>query len=119
MEAFIIKRGDTLPSLEAALEDVSGKVDLTNASVDFRLSGADRREDADGCFYPVPGAQVFTKPAVIVDAANGSVRYDWSSGDTATVGRFYGEFVATFGGGRTWSFPTSGFIPVTINQSLS
>jgi hypothetical protein len=101
VEAFIIKRGDTLPSLEASLEDVSGKVNLSNAAVSFRLSAVAHREDSEGCVQAVPGAAVFTKPAVIVDAANGSVRYDWSSGDTASVGRLYGEFVATFSGGRT------------------
>lgn len=119
MQSFVIKRGDTLPSLQATLEDVSGAVNLTGATVQLRVWSSVTTVDSNGCETTVPGSSVFTKAGVVVDAVTGKVAYNWASGDTANTGLFLGEFVATFTGGAKQSFPTSGYIPITVNASLS
>lgn len=118
MQSFVIKTNDSLPALEATLEDASGAVNLAGATVQFRLA-ATVQVEVDGCVTYKPGTVVFTKSATVVNAATGAVKYEWAAADTANAGYFVGEFVATFTGGKKQSFPTTGFIPVSINSSLS
>lgn len=114
----MIKSGDRLPSLSATLEDANGVVDLTAATVQFRLATSVATPDGCGGETYAPGSVVFTSAAVVLDPVGGTVRYDWGSNDTATPGFYLGEFVATFSG-KSWSFPTTGFIPVSILRSLT
>jgi hypothetical protein len=122
VEAFVIKRNDSYPSLEASLTDENGApVNVTGAQVQFVFSEAvavdgDR---AIGCATHAPGETIFSKAGVIQDGAGGVVRYDWINGDTAAVGRFFGEFKVTFPGSRVRSFPTLGYIPIRIVPDLS
>jgi hypothetical protein len=119
VQSFVIKRADTMPALAATLEDASGAVNLAGATVQFRLASTVSATSADGCVTYSPGPVLFTKSAVVTDAANGAVKYNWSTGDAATVGYFLGEFIATFADGSKQTFPTSGFIPVVVNAALS
>jgi hypothetical protein len=111
--SFQIKRGDTLPSVEATLSDQDGAVSLTGATVEMSLYR--RPTDPKGT-----GVLVFTKAAVVVNASTGAVRYDWSAGDTDIAGNYYVEFIMTVvATGKKMTFPSSGFVPVTINPDLS
>lgn len=112
MDPFYLKRGDTMPYLVATLSDDSGPVDLTDATVKFVLRHARTR-----CATSEP-ALLFKKPAVVADAASGIVRYEWADGDTDVAGQFDGEFEVTFAAGGRWTFPSSGYIPVSIGADL-
>lgn len=122
VEAFVIKRHDSFPALEATLTDESGNaVNVSGLPVQFVMSttvGA-----APSAASPrrthVPGDVVFSKAGVVQDGPAGVVRYDWSSGDTGDTGYYFGEFKITFPGGRVRSFPTVGYIPIRITPDLS
>ena len=98
---FYIKQNDTKPSLFAQLLSEGSAIDLTGATVRFHMeSGVD-------------------SPAVITDAATGNVRYDWSTGDTATPGIFHAEFEVTFSDGTVETFPNDGYLSINIMEELA
>jgi hypothetical protein len=109
--SFQIKRGDRLPVLAATLSDQSGAYNLTGATVAMSLYR--RPTDPKGT-----GVLVFTKAAAVTDAAAGEVEYQWAAGDTDIAGSYYAEFIVTVSG-KELTFPSSGFVPVTINPDLS
>ena len=124
MEAFIIKRGDTLPALEAVLSDDAGPVSLAGATVYFTMRDAPAPRDCeDGHVERAPEA-VFKKPAVVVgeqstgSPTRGKVRYEWQEGDTARSGRYRGEFEVHFGSSGIWTFPGVGSIPVAVHEDI-
>ena len=102
MDPFYIKRGDRLPYLEATLSDEGGSLTtLAGATVYFVM----KQKGSD-----VTKVRAL---ATIVDATARKVRYEWGVGDTDTAGLFRGEFEVIFGG-RPWTFPNPGFIPVNV-----
>lgn len=104
---FEIKKGDRLPSLEAIIRKRADgtAIDLTTAvSVAFRM-WAQRQS---GGTYKVDTA------AVVVAAASGSVRYDWTALDTDTVGDFFAEFVITWPSSKVQTIPTAGAMHVRV-----
>lgn len=114
--AFLIKSGDELPSLRGTITDDTGApFNLTGATVSMVLTklvtDATTGEKTPG---QVP---LFSKPATVVNAAAGIVQYDWASGDTNDYGDYAAEFEATISGKRL-TVPTSGYIAVTILDSL-
>lgn len=114
MDTVTLKRNDTAPALEATVTDENGPVDLTGATaVVFKMATA-----TESGRTLVPGALVLTGTGSLVDAASGVVQYDWVPGDTATSGRFFGEFEVTLAGGKLRTFPTLGYISITITDDL-
>jgi hypothetical protein len=111
MRAYRIKKGDTRPSVFATLYDLDTRrpVDLAGADVRFHLSN----EDGD--------VVVDEDAFVLNDGSTGGVRYDgWTSDQTNTPGRFFGEFAVTFPDSRVESFPkeAKGF-PVLIVEDIA
>jgi hypothetical protein len=105
---FNIKQNDTSPQIGAILKDGSGNpIDLTAATVRFHM----RRIGAS--------AASVTSAATIVAADAGSVKYAWSSGDTATAGSFQAEFQVTYTGGGIETFPNDGSIAIEITPELA
>lgn len=108
--SFTIKSGDTSPSIQYTLYEPDGStpVDLTSSTVNFhmRLKGSTAAPAVDAS-------------ATLVDAANGVVRYDWASGDTATAGEHEAEFEVTFQTGKVETFPNRGFIRVIVSEALA
>jgi hypothetical protein len=106
--AFVIKQGDTSPSLMVNLLDSSRQsADLTGSTVLFH-------------FRRVRGTTVVTTaPAVIVDAGAGQVRYDWRAQDTATAGDYEGEFEVTYADGSIETFPNEGFIEISMPEQIA
>ncbi len=103
---FVIKQHDQLPELVATLTDaVDAVVDVSGSSVRFVLS-------VKG------GENVLDEPADIVDGPTGVVKYVWQSGDTATVGRYNGEFEVEFGDGRVETFPNNKYIVIRVFADL-
>lgn len=95
MATFFLKKDDLLPQLRAVLRSPDGlPVDLTNASsVTFSM--------LDGAGV----AKINAAAATVVDAVRGIVQYAWTGTDTDTAGSYHGEFVATFPGGLTITYP--------------
>ena len=124
MDAFLIKRNDTLPALEAVLSDENGPVDLSGATVFFSMAKAQASDDCGCDTSSETGAVKFKKSAVVVGSqalgspTRGKVRYEWSGDDTDTAGFFSGEFEVLFGVSGRWSFPTVGTFPISVTEDL-
>lgn len=103
---FYLKRGDTGPTISAVLSDPAGVVDLTGATVRFKMRLSDS------------GAIVVNAVATIVSAAAGSVSYGWEAADTAVAGTYLAEWEVTFGNGEVITFPNDGHLHVKIAGDL-
>lgn len=104
---FFIKQNDTQPRMLATLKDGDGDViDLTDASVRFHMRSS-------------AGTVVTDAAAVIVTAASGLVRYDWSASDTQAVGTYQAEFEVTYADATIETFPNSGYIRVQIGDDIA
>lgn len=105
--SFNIKRNDRSPALSAVLEAPAGSpIDLTGTSVMFFMV-------LDGASSPKVSAA-----ATLVDAANGSVEYDWLGTDTDTAGLYRAEFQVTFAGGVKRTFPEADYIYINVVPDL-
>lgn len=105
---FVIKQGDRLPTIQAALIDGNGVVvDLTNAdSVKFlmrdRYTGT-VKVNAEGSFVsPLTG---------------GKVEYTWVLGDTDTVSDYECEWEVT-DNGKKQTYPASGYLYVIVQDDI-
>jgi hypothetical protein len=109
MSDFVIKSGDTSPSLIVTLvDDTETPVNLNGANVAIRMRAVEG------------GALVIDAPAdVIGDPRDGVVSYDWQPSDTDDVGRFEVEFEVTYISGDPQTFPNEGYVTVEIRPSLS
>ena len=105
---FFIKRNDTIPYLDGALQDDRGRpVDLTGATVVFHM-----RDTADDSI------KINASGVTILSATRGEVRYSWSATNTNTAGNYEGEFQVTFSGGNIHTFPNNGYINVIILEDV-
>lgn len=101
-----VKQNDTRDPVQAQLLDANeNPVDLTNASsVNFQM-GRKGQPKVDGS-------------AIIVDAVNGDVKYEWQSGDTDEAEVFKGEFEVNFEDGTTLTFPNNDYIKVVVTEDI-
>ena len=108
-ERFFIKKNDTLPDLTATLVDGNFVVvDLTGISaIVFNM------RDANGV------VKINNVAAAVVVAVDGTVKYEWVTGDTDTAGEFDGEFGITFGGGGIQTIPAATDIRITIRDEVA
>lgn len=104
---FFIKVGDTLPWIEAVLEDAVGPVVLTGASVRFkmRLQGTTTPLKVDAA-------------AVIDAAAAAEVHYAWLSADTDTAGIYEAEWEVTLPSGAKLTFPNDRHLQVMVRAAV-
>lgn len=101
--AYSIKQNDTSPSLGVQLLDGSKQViDLTGASAKFLM------KIAGSTTIAVDAA------AVITNASEGRVEYEWSVGDTATAANYQGEFQITFINGTVETFPNNKYLTIRV-----
>ncbi len=106
--AFRIKTNDTSPKLGVTIKDVDGNaVDITgNNGVRFHMKAY--------------GSNTLTvdAAALVTDATNGAISYEWVAGDTATAGTYYGEFEVTYADDRVETFPNKGYFTIIIQEDL-
>jgi hypothetical protein len=104
---FTLKQHDTRPKIQVALAIGGAEADLTTAtSVTFIMAPA------------AGGAATVDAAATILDAATGSVSYDWAAGDTDDVGSFDAEFEVVWSDGTKQTFPTATYISIEIVADL-
>lgn len=100
---FVIKQGDTSPSLRYLLPDA---VSLAGAQVRFQM----RKIDSDTVLdVPADIENVF-EPAIVAHL--------WASGQTDAPGRYQAEFEITYSDGSVETFPNRGFITVIIPEDV-
>jgi hypothetical protein len=102
-----MKTGDLEPSIAATLTYSDGTVvDLTAATTPRFLMRAHRA-----------AALTVDGTATVVNAAAGTVRYDWASGDTDTAGLYRAEWEFSIGG-KKMTVPNDGYLYVVIRDDL-
>lgn len=103
-----MKAGDTAPVVRATLLDELGDpVDLTGATVKFVMATS-----------TLPRTVAVDSAATLADPVSGVVEYAWAAGDTETPGAFLAEFEVVFADARIQTFPTEGYVEVTIVDDL-
>jgi len=109
MHDFKIKQGDTRPSLEAQLLDENREPrDLQTADeVRFHMKDVDTQE------------VVVEAAGLVLNASEGRVAYEWSDGDTDTLGRHEAEFEVHYSDGGKETFPNGDNIEVYITEDLA
>lgn len=106
MDTFFIKKGDRREAIRRTLKGSNSlAVNLTGATVKF--------------FMSKDGTIKVNAAAVLVDAANGVVEYQWIATDTDTPGIYRSEFEATFGDGTKQTFPNADYIAVHVLEDLA
>lgn len=104
MADWYMVKGDTYPRIRASLTQNGAPVNLSGATVAFkmRLNGRTMVNDA----------------ADVVSASGGVVEYEWEPGDTDSVGMHEAFWVVTYSDETVQTFPGKGFNIVQIQQSV-
>ncbi len=107
MPDFVIKRNDELPAIRATLSSGGVPVNLSTATqVRFIMA-------------PKNGGPVkVNAPAVVVEPAQGLIRYDWVSADTDTPGSYQAEWEVTWADGKSQTYPTTSYHTIDVLADL-
>ena len=107
---FTIKQNDMKPDLIAFLKNSDKTpIDLTDADeVVFTMV-------KNGASTP----KINKVAAVLEDAINGEVHYNWQAGDTDTIGTYKGEFEIVWAEGITQTLPQDDYIKVIIKDDIA
>jgi len=107
MTDFSIKQNDTRPSLEAQLLDENKEPrdlqPVTNVS--FYMENVSTNEI------------VVNAEATVLEAADGTVVYEWQEGDVKSSGRHIAEFEITYNDGVE-TFPNNGYINIYVEEDI-
>lgn len=103
MTEISMRQGTTLPVLQATVKDDNGDViDLsTVTSVVFRMYGND-------------GVKIDNVAASVVSASEGTIKYEWASGDTDTVASYNAHFKLTFVSGGIMIAPSRNTLNIEV-----
>lgn len=102
-----IAQGNLLPVLDRVLKGTNGRpVPLQGLTVTFRM------RPQQGC-----GGPRIERPAEVVDAAAGLVRWSPAAGETDVPGLYVAEFGLVLGG-KPLSFPNDSYIQVRIRKAV-
>jgi hypothetical protein len=110
-----VKQGDYGTALVVNLRYRDNDSDITDAvelstDVVFIMT-------PEGSATPTINREAATVTAVTPATNTVTVSYTWQSGDTATVGRYYGEFEFDLSGGPATA-PTNGYVTIDILNDL-
>lgn len=93
MTTTTMRKGDREPPFSSQLFSANRPIDLAGITVRFKMT-------LRGATTPKVDA-----PAVVVDAANGKVRYDWGATDTNAEGSYDVRWELTFPSGNKRTIP--------------
>ena len=105
MAVHKIKQGDTARVFQDTLTIDGEAMDLTGASVAFVMMNVCSGEAQRGT-------------ASIISATAGTVRYQPTTTNVATVGRYRAEWEITYVGGKIQTVPEEGYIDIWIQTQL-
>ena len=112
---YEVKQGDLEPSVDAVLMQSNNQpIDLSLATAVYfymRLRGTTAGS-------PIGGQAVIVQAGGDDTANFGSVRYDWTTGDTSVPGVYDAEFKIDWGG-REQRVPNDEYLSVQILTSIS
>ena len=112
--AFYLKQNDERPVFVVALKDDFGE--STEAAVNLTTAGSvvfNMRESGG------TAVKINRVAGSITDAANGEVTYDWTSGDTDTVGTYEMECEVVWNDGKAETFPNNDYWEVSIVDDIA
>jgi len=101
--------GDTDTSIDDQLIADGSAVDISNSTVEIHIEQPDGTVITDDT----------TGNVTIVDAVNGTVKYEFSSGDLDQSGRYRYEWEVTFGGGDVLTVPSSELEIIQVREELA
>jgi len=108
MDTFKIKRGDTVPAIEAFLQYSNGSaVDLTTTTITFNMSNL------------IDYSPYRSGTAFIIGSETGDVRYPFSTEDTGSVGTFWGEFEVNWGAGSLMTLPNDHSLKIEVYEDYN
>jgi len=108
MVDFTIKKNDNSPAIAGILSDFNGVVNLTTATkVNFFME------------KKKTGRRKVNGVASITDVNGGGVSYAWQTGDTNESGLFKAVFKVTFSSGQIATFPSDGYIEISIQRPIT
>lgn len=105
-----LKQHDLEPSPKATLLRGTGS---TAAPIDLTTAIA-----VTAVLRPVSGGTPIRRAATIESAANGSVSFQWQTGDTDTPGAYFHEWEITWPGNRPQTVPHSKYNVIVIEADL-
>lgn len=103
-DVFLLRQGDTSPALLYDLIGFQGTI--AGSSVAFYMEKADGTDVISG------------SAGSIEDVSTPTLRYDFSSDDSADAGQYKAYFKVTYADGTIGSWPNRGFIPVLISRTI-
>ena len=108
MDTFKIKKGDTVPAIEAFLQYSNGSaVNLTNTTIAFNMSNlTDYSPYRAGTAY-------------VIGSETGDVRYSFSADDTGSIGIYWGEFEVNWGGGSVMTLPNDHSLKIEVYENYN
>ena len=107
---FEIVQNDTSPAFECILRDGFGSpVDLTGATVRFHM-----RLHPAGAVKVNGGVMGAVGSAVL-----GRQKYSWAASDTDTAGTFQAEVEVQFPDAQVRTFPSNGYVTVSIKDDIA
>ena len=108
METFKIKKADTQPELQVALQYYNGSVvDLTTSTVYFIMGNL-----TDYTTYR-------SGLCTLVSASEGTCKYSWNALDTGSVGTYWGEFEVNWGSGSIMTLPNNHNLKIEVLEDYN
>src|SRR5512146_692830 len=106
-----IKRGDTSPRGEGkVLDELGNAVNVNGATITFSI-----RHSRQPSLKPIDGVA-----GAIANGPTGDIYYQWLSGDTEplALGAWEGEFKVAGLVGGPYRVPTSGYLPIIVEERV-
>lgn len=111
---FYVKQGDTWPAL-GEVDPIVLKAGPPGSEVVIPLTGAAVKFLARKLDDPLTTIE---GNCDLVVAANGTIKYQWATGDTDVAGDYQVEFQITFGDSRIGTVPTEGYYTLKITDDI-
>jgi len=101
------KQNDLEPPVQSTMRNSDGTgIDVSGATAIYFL------------MRPVSGGTTVRTAATVVSASAGTVKHEWVSGQTATVGSYYQEWEIMWPSSRPQTVPNTSYNVIVIEDDL-